>query len=472
MKILLVYSTQLFKNNELVKLVDKVYIIEDPVYFTKFPFHKLKLTYHRATMKFYSDFIKADRYFDFNKVNYGSMFKDATDVYLYDPVDKEVLNKVYKHSKGTRVHVYDTPAFLETLGDLEEYRNKHTNKKNYYHDASFYRYQRRKLDVLMDGNKPVKGQWSFDKENRNPYDDDYKEPKIVPYKNKYITQAQKYVDKHFPNNFGDNDVMYYPVTFREAEQHLKTFLKHKMTTFGKYQDGVRSDVIFGSHSVLSPMLNVGLLTPRYVLDETVKHYDSKHIASFEAFIRQVIGWRSFMRFMYHYHGEDMMDMNLLNHKNKINKSWYDGTTGVDVVDAMISKVKKYAYLHHIERLMYMGNFALITMMHPKEIYKWFMVCFIDSYEWVMVPNVMGMSQYSLKGISMMTRPYFSSSSYINKMSDYKRDELWDALYYNFINKHQTRLAKIYATAMQVKHWKNMSEDKKREMLKIAKDYSF
>jgi deoxyribodipyrimidine photolyase-related protein len=470
MKVLLIYPTQLFEDNKLIELVDKVHLIEDPVYFTDFKFHKLKLTYHRATMQFYKDYIKPDKYWEFHEVDYNRILKGATEVYLYDPVDKHLLDKVYRYAKKRLVHVYDTPAFMETLAELDEYRNKNTNKKNYYHDASFYRWQRKRLNVLMNGTKPIGGKWSFDKDNRNPYDEEYKENRIKTYDDKYVKEAVKYVDKHFGENFGDNDIMYYPISFDDSKSHLRSFLKHKIATFGKYQDGASRDVMFGSHSVLSPMLNIGLLTPRYVLDETLKHFDKKYIGSFEAFIRQLIGWRSFTHFIYQFHGNEMMEMNLLNHKYKIDKKWYEGATNIPVIDFMINKVRKYAYLHHIERLMYMGNFALITMTHPKEVYKWFMECFIDSYQWVMVPNVMGMSQYSLKGISMMTRPYFSSSNYITKMSDFEGNETWDALYYNFINKHEDLLAKIYATAMQVKHWKKMAEDKRKQILKTAKEY--
>lgn len=470
MKILLVYPTQLFKDNALIEKVDKIYLIEDPFYFSQFPFHKLKLTFHRATMKYYYDYIKADKYYNHQDVDYKDIFRGATEIHLYHPIDHPILKKIHKYAKSIPVHVYDTPSFMETLEELEEYRNKYTNKKNYYHDVSFYRWQRKRLDVLMDKGKPEGGLWSYDKENRNPFDDNYEEPKIKEYHNKYIDEARRYVNKEFGDNFGENETMYYPCTFEEAERHFHNFLKKKMTLFGTFEDGVRSDIIYGPHSVLSPLLNTGLLTPKQVLKETLRRYKKKEITSYEAFIRQLIGWRSFMRFVYHYHGEEMMEMNLLGHKNKIPKTWYTGKTGIKVLDVMIEKVDKYAYLHHIERLMYVGNIALLTLMHPKEIYKWFMVCFIDSYEWVMIPNVMGMSQYSLKGISMMTRPYFSSSNYMIKMSDYEREDILDALYYHFIDKHEKILEKIYATAMQVKYWRRMDKNRKKEILTLARQY--
>ena len=472
MKIFIIYPTQLFENNPYLKEMDIIYIVEEPFYFTDKPFHKQKLVFHRASMKYYYNLIKKDyknvNYVTFDKVNYKDIFSNASDVHLYDPIDKPILKKL-KHNK---LIIYDTPLFLETREDLEEYRNKHTNKKKYFHDNSFYKWQRRRLNILMDNNKPIQNKWSFDKNNRNPFDKNYKEDKIITYDNEYIDEAKKYVNKHFSNNFGSIDEFYYPITHKETYEHLKIFIKKKLETFGKYQDGISSNVVFGSHSVLSPMLNIGLITPEQVVNEILKYYkkNKENIETVEAFIRQVIGWRSYVRFIYHYHGEEMLKMNYLKHNKKLPKSWYAGNTKIDIIDDMINKVEKYAYLHHIERLMVMGNFGLLNQIHPLELYDWFMICFIDSFEWVMVPNVFGMSQYALKDISMMTRPYFSSSNYIKKMSNYKNSswfELWDSLYWNFVNKHKNILSKIYSTAIQVKLLTKMSGDKINNYINIA-----
>jgi deoxyribodipyrimidine photolyase-related protein len=165
----------------------------------------------------------------------------------------------------------------------------------------------------------------------------------------------------------------------------------------------------------------------------------------------------------------------------VTDEWYSGHTLIYPIDDIINKVKTYAYAHHIERLMYIGNFALLCKIDPKDIYDWFMICFIDSYEWVMVPNVMGMSQYSSSEIKMMTRPYFSSSNYIKNMSsyrlnkyskigDYYWNEIWDALYYQFINDNIKILEKIYAVARNVKHWKNKTVKQKKDLLDIANYY--
>ena len=458
MKIFIILPTQLFEDNNYLSEMDMIIIIEEPFYFTSKKFHKQKLVLHRGSMRYYYDKLKDKyqdkniKYLEYYKIDYNEIFRN-NDIYIYDPIDKPIIKKY--QSLTSKITIIDTPAFLETLEDLEGYRNKYTNKKNYYHDRSFYKWQRKRLNLLMNGEKPLGDKWSFDKENRNKYDNGYKEPEIKHYNNKYIEEAKEYINKNFKNNFGLIDKCYYPITHEETKIHLYKFIKIKLGTFGKYQDGISKKVIFGSHSILSPMLNIGLITPKIIIKEVIKYLDSnnKNLTTIEAFIRQLIGWRSYVRFVYHYHGEEMMKMNYFNHKNKIPKSWYEETKNIGIINDMIVKVKTYAYLHHIERLMIVGNYGLLLQIDPKEIYEWFMICFIDSYEWVMVPNIFGMSQYSLTSISMMTRPYISSSNYIKRMSDYKKEiwfNNWDSLYWFFIYTHKELLKKIYSIQTQIK----------------------
>jgi deoxyribodipyrimidine photolyase-related protein len=489
MKTHIILPTQLFKNNELVDVCDIIYLIEEPYYFTRFNFHKQKLVLHRASMQFYKDYLKKYnvKYIPFNKVNnnfYKSINNKSSEIHIYDPVDKPIIKMFNKFFKN-KLHICDTPAFMETNEELDNYRNKNTNKKHYYHDISFYRWQRKRLNILMDKDKPLYSKWSFDKENRNPFSNDYNEIKIKTYNNKYIKEAIDYILDNFKNNFGDINNFYYPVTFKEAELHFSKFIKYKLKTFGEFEDAVDTDIIFGSHSNISCLLNIGLLTPDYVIDKVLNIFEKsndkkKLINSVEAFIRQIIGWRSYMRFIYIYHSDDMENDNYLNHTNKLSKNWYDATTNIPIIDALINKANKYAYLHHIERLMYMSNFGLICMIDPNDIFEWFMICFIDSYDWVMYANVYGMGQYA--STFFTTRPYFSSTNYIKKMSNFKDEiiiinnkeysqfDIWNGLYYNFINTHKDKLKKIYAVAPLVRHLTNMSESNKKTNIDNAKIY--
>ena len=315
MKIFLIFPTQLFETNNYLKDMDQIIMIEE--FLTNQ--HKQKLVLHRASMKYYYNKLKTKyknkkiEYIDYNKINYSKLLLGENDIYMFDPIDNPIIEKLSKF----KITILDTPAFIETRKDLEEYRNKFTNKKNYYHDRSFYRWMRKKLNLLIDpkGN-PVGDKWSFDKENRNPFDKNYKEDKIKTYSNVYLKEAKEYVNKNFKNNFGNIDKFYYPISYEETMEHLKEFIIKKFETFGKYQDAISKKVIFGSHSVLSPMLNIGLITPTIIINEVMNyyHHNPKNLVSVEAFIRQLIGWRSYTRFIYIYHGKEMMKMNYLNHK--------------------------------------------------------------------------------------------------------------------------------------------------------------
>jgi deoxyribodipyrimidine photolyase-related protein len=490
--ILIIYPTQLFEFNELLKLSTHIFLIEEPIYFTKFKFHKLKLIFHRASMKYYYDHItniikhNNIKYINFYDVDYDAIFKKFPkkhNLIIYDPVDIQLEKKIKKFANkyDINVTIYNTPLFLETIDDLINYKNTIKNNK-FYHD-NFYKWQRKRLNILMDNDKPLYGKWSFDTENRKKFDNNYNEHQLPTINNDYIIEAKKYITTHFTDNFGDTDDFIYPITYTSVKKHFKLFLKNKLALFGPFQDAVSKDINFGSHSILSPLLNVGLITVDYVIKKTLKIFNNhsetdkkKIINSVEGFLRQIIGWRSFTRFMYLFFGDDMMKMNALNHKNKLNSKWFDASTNIYPIDFMINKVKKYAYLHHIERLMYIGNFSLLTNINPIEIYKWFMICFIDSFEWVMVSNVMGMSQYALTDISMMTRPYFSSSNYILKLSNFKCTnnddwcEIWNALYYKFIYDNLDEFKRNYAIAPSVKHWLNKSHSEQTSLLTTANNY--
>jgi len=485
---ILIYPVSIFEHSDIAAQHD-VYLIEDPTYFTKFKFHKMKLMLHRASMMFYADYLRAKghkvHYVELAQTDafYRTTLKKYGAVILHDVVDHPLTKFIHTTCADHRitVDIRDTLLFIETREDLREY-NKTVKNSHYVHDASFYRWQRRRLGILVDGGgEPLYGKWSFDKENRAPFDDAYVPPRDEKINtNKYVIEARKYVEAHFAAHFGDTRDFIYPVTFAEAKALLASFIRAKLSTFGKYEDAVSEDIRSGSHSLLSSSLNIGIITPRFVLDEVMRHFNGlsaaakrREINNIEAFVRQLIGWRSFTRCMYMFHGAKMMTMNKLAHTYKINAKWYDGTTQIAPIDALITKVRQCAYLHHIERLMYVGNFALLTQVDPRAIYEWFMIVSIDSYEWVMVSNVMGMSQFALTDISMMTRPYFSGSNYLKKMSDFECGEwcaIWDSLYYNFIKTNHALIRANYSTAAAAGYWTKMAPAKKAEHLARAAKY--
>jgi deoxyribodipyrimidine photolyase-related protein len=493
----IILPNQLFYNNLLCLLSDVIYLIEDNTFFIKYPFHKQKLILHRASMKSYYDYLislnKKVYYIDSNNTNniYDEIFKSYKVIYIFDPEDNYLLKKFNNLNKqySNLLEIHPNSLFIETKKELDEYYKSLKSHVNFIHDSGFYKWQRKRLNILMQNKKPLYNKLSFDHDNRNKFDQNYKKY-YIPKNNTsyYIDEAKKYVLKYWNNNFGSIDQFIYPINHKQAKELFNHFLKYKISSFGKYQDATSINIQFGSHSLLSSSLNIGLISPIYILNKIIKAFDKlnldskkKAIPNVEGYIRQLIGWRSYVRFIYIYHGNNMLKENKLEHYNKLPDTWYNGTTGIYPIDFLIKKVEKYAYTHHIERLMYLGNFALLCRIKPKDIYKWFMICFIDSYEWVMVANVFGMSQYSTNSIKMMTRPYFSSSNYIKNMSDFKLNsynkindyywnEIWDALYYNFINNNYNILKNIYATARNVSHWDKKTKLEQNKLLKIAKDF--
>ena len=229
-----------------------------------------------------------------------------------------------------------------------------------------------------------------------------------------------------------------------------------------------------NHSLLSPLINSGLLSPNLVIEKAIFYYKNKDIPlnSVEGFIRQVIGWREFIRGVYIAKGVQERTTNFWNFNKKISANFYSGTTGILPIDETIKKINETGYCHHIERLMVLGNFMVLCEFDPDEVYKWFMEMFIDSYDWVMVPNVYGMSQFSDGGL-MSTKPYISSSNYLLKMSNYKKGDWqlkWDGLFWRFMDKHREFFLKNPRMRMLISTFDKMNSEKKSNLLNEAERF--
>jgi deoxyribodipyrimidine photolyase-related protein len=496
MNLIIILSNQLFENSPILDEINKddvIFLYEHPIHFTEFNYHKMKLVMHRATMKFYYDYLKKKiknkiHYLEFNDNLLKEINKIKSDKLLvYNPIDHTIMKEYLSISKkhNIELELFDNPVNICTVSDYDDYLKESKNKNPYFHH-SFYIWCRRKFGILLDKkDNPIGNKWSFDTENRIPFPKDYDEDINFKIKsNEYLVEAKKYVNMHFKNNHG-NDEYYLPIDFKGAKAQLDKFLKERLNDFGPYEDAVSSNIIFGTHSVLSPIINIGLITPNYILEKVQEYYKEKKpkIQSVEGYVRQLF-WREFCVLVYLNKNKELEKGNLFNHENKLDKSWYNGTTPLVIINDLIKKVLEYGWAHHIERLMYLGNFMFLTQINPKYVYKWFMEMFIDAYPWVMSPNVYGMSQHSA-GQIMMKRPYFSSSNYIDKMSTYKKKEgvyekiklndnnyewyeIWDALYYNFINDNIKYLSKNYSTANIVLIWKKQKDSRKKELLNISK----
>lgn len=486
-KILLIFPHQLFLDHPGFKInPDKILLIEDSLFFGdwNYPlnFHKQKLLLHRASMKYFQTLCanKAETvYIEYqaNKKNITTVLEEYSpaEFMVCNPVDF-ILEKRIKaliEENNSTLELLTTPAFINLKTENTEYRSK---KKRWFM-ADFYQHQRKRLNILLEQGKPVGGKWSFDEENRKKFPKKMLSQLLAtPYKNDnaYVKEAMSYIDKKFQQNLGTTKHFIYPTTHDEAEAWLNNFIKQKLNNFGPYEDAIIPDENWLYHSVLTPMLNIGLLTPKQVINAVLNYAEKNEIpiASLEGFIRQVIGWREFMRATYEDLGVTMRTTNHWQHKRKIPDSFYNGTTGIEPIDNTIKRINDHAYCHHIERLMVLGGFMFICEFDPDDIYRWFMELFIDSYDWVMVPNVYAMSQNADGGL-ITTKPYFSGSSYIKKMSHYKAGkwcDIWDGLYWRFIIKHAENLKQNPRWAMMVAMANKMDDVKKEQHLSNAEKF--
>jgi len=375
---------------------------------------------------------------------------------------------------GLQLELLPTPQFVNSPHENQEYR---AGRKRWFM-ADFYKFQRKRMGILVDlDGKPKGGKWSFDEENRKKVPKKMLDqiPAITKVKHDALDEeARQYVEETFSNNPGSLETLHYPTSHAAAKRWLKHFLSKRFDNFGPYEDAIVQGESWLWHSVLTPMLNIGLLTPEQVVKETVAYVD-KHdvpLASLEGFLRQIIGWREFIRATYEDLGVEMRTTNHWNHHRPIPNSFYDGTTGIDPIDDTIGRILETGYCHHIERLMVLGGFMFLCEFDPDEIYRWFMEMFIDSYDWVMVPNAYAMSQHADGGL-ITTKPYFSGSAYIRKMSHYKTGRwsaIWDGLYWRWVWNHSAELAKNPRWAMMCSMANKMDPEKRDNHLKTAKVY--
>lgn len=496
-KYLLLFPIHLFKEISAIRKAgyDRIYLLEDPRYFTDFRFHKLKLAYHRATMKAYYDYLASFRdlksrlhYVEYKEIGAGTAYykklAKRADLEAYDPADHPLEGRLVAAGAKILPTLNFSITREEAIEKLPEYMNTKSGRFNF---MNFYKMMRKKRNILVTANgAPIGGKWSFDKENRSKYPQSGGPPlpgippKLIPDSSTYVTEAKSYVERHFPKNYGSLDNFIYPIDHAGARKWAEEFCEKRFKYFGEYEDAMlaRKDLEEGKdgkdplgrsilfHSVLSPMMNIGLITDTEVLEIVEKCYRKKRvpIAGYEGFIRQVIGWRNYVYAVYatKYGNPEMSGTAFMKMVKKMNfmratkklpyRAFWTATTGIRPVDDAIQGFIDYGYVHHIQRLMVLGNYMMLLGVRPYDVYTIFMEWPIDAYDWVMMANVYGMSQHADKGM-MMTRPYFSSANYIVTMSDYKASEewvpKWNALYGKYIEKHREYLKRGYATARMV-----------------------
>jgi deoxyribodipyrimidine photolyase-related protein len=361
-----------------------------------------------------------------------------------------------------------SPLFLTPRQEFQDYLK--SQKRPFM--KTFYERQRKRLKILVDSDgKPEGGKWSFDEENRKPLPKNHEPPRLPLVKhNATVKEVIKVIEKHFPSHPGSGEDFWVPSDRAGAHEWLKTFLVERFEHFGPYEDALAPHSDFVYHSALTPFLNFGLLHPSEVVNEALKLAKQKKIplASLEGFIRQVIGWREFIRGIYQNFNSEQESRNFFKHERALTEDWYTGTTGVPILDRVIKKTSHYGYAHHIERLMVLGNMMQLLEVHPHDAHRWFMEMFIDSATWVMGPNVYGMALMSDGGI-FATKPYICGSNYFKKMGE--PGGAWqdaiDGLYWQFIDRKRDFFKKNPRMAVMVGSLDKMAPARKKEIFAAA-----
>lgn len=486
-QVALVYPHQLFSDHPAIEQGKEVFLIEDELFFNQYAFHVHKLVYHRASMGAYASalttkgikntVIRAHDAEAKTEHLFRRLAKSGVkSVHVCDPDDYLLERRLrrFSHREGIQLQLLESPLFLCDRA----YGKAWFNGKKRLHLTTFYIEQRQRFNVLLqvDG-KPIGDKWTYDTENRKRLPKGTRIPSLLTITaDHHWNEALKSVMVDFPNNPGNCQDPIYPFKHEDALNWLNDFIHHRFASYGDYQDAIVSNETFLFHSILTPMLNTGLLTPETVVDCALQQAEFAKVPlnALEGFIRQVIGWREFVRFVYRERGVKQRTGNFFGHTRNIPHSFYTGTTGIQPVDDAIRRTLDTGYTHHIERLMVLGNFMVLCEFEPDEVYRWFMELYIDAYDWVMVPNVYGMSQFADGGL-MSTKPYISGSNYLLKMSDYKKGdwcEIWDALYWRFIHKHRAFFLRNPRMSMMVRQVEKMEPVRFDHLMKTAEDFLF
>lgn len=405
-------------------------------------------------------------------------------VRITEPSEYRVLKDVedWQENLDCAVDIKADDRFIATHAEFAGWASGRKQLRMEY----FYRDMRKKTGLLIDENgEPEGGKWNYDSENRKPADDDLFLPEPPRFEPDDITQdVLTLVKARFGNHFGDLDPFWFAVTADQADAALDDFIEHRLASFGDYQDAMLTGRKFLYHSILGLYINAGLLDPLKACQRAVDAYAAGHapLNAVEGFIRQIIGWREFIRGVYWLKMPGYADANALQADRDLPDFYWTGATEMHCLSEAINQTREEAYAHHIQRLMVTGNFAMLIGVEPKQISDWYLAVYADAFEWVEMPNVIGMSQFADGGV-VGSKPYASSGAYIDRMSNYCRSCRYNvkkktgdgacpfnALYWDFLARNEKelgsnpRLGTIYAS------WRRMSDEKKSEYRRSASQF--
>ncbi len=492
-KIILVLGDQLSADLAALRAADKardvVLMVEWPAPAIRVNRHKQKIVLVLSAMRHFADALREGGWtVDYSELGGSSSLQgaikdsvarhDAEAVCVTEPGNWHLRQAIRAWDIGAPVTVLEDDRFLCTHAEFEAWAEGRKELRMEY----FYRDMRRRTGLLMDDGDPVGGQWNFDKENRKPPDTARRYP--PPYSvspDRTTAQVIELVEAEFPDNFGALDGFDWAVTATQAEAALDDFITHALPDFGTYQDAMVGGENYLFHSRLSAYLNMGLLEPLAVCRRVEAAFQSGHapLNAVEGFIRQIIGWREFVRGVYWLKMPDYLCSNALGHGRPLPDFYWTGETDMACLKSVISQTISAAYAHHIQRLMVTGTFAMLAGVDPHEVHEWYLGVYADAFDWVEVPNTLGMSQFADGGV-LASKPYAASGNYINKMSNYCKTCRYDvkqktgpdacpfnALYWDFLDRHRDTLSDNMRLRMPYRTWDRMAPDQQEDIRRSA-----
>lgn len=496
--LILVLGDQLSPNLSSLKKGDKktdrilmVEVTEEAIYV---PHHKKKIAFLFSSMRHFAAQLRAGGWqVDYvaldNPENTGSFTGEVKraaaihqpeQIFVTEPGEWRVLNAISSWSDDLSIPVNILPddRFIATHDEFQNWVSGRKQLRMEY----FYREMRRKTGLLMEGDQPEGGKWNYDQENRKPASGDLFMPTVKRFEPDEITRdVLRLVDGHFPNHFGELEPFWFAVTADDAETVLEHFLKEALPRFGDYQDAMLTGEPFLYHSLLSFYINTGLLDPLHVCRRVEAAYygGEAPLNAAEGYIRQIVGWREYVRGIYWLKMPEYVNSNFFENTRPLPDFYWTGETDMACMHAVIEQTKKEAYAHHIQRLMVTGNFALMAGIDPYQVHEWYLAVYADAYEWVELPNTLGMSQFADGGL-LGSKPYSSSGNYINKMSDYCKTCRYDvkqktgenacpfnSLYWDFLVRNEEKLKSNHRLSQIYRTWYRMDEHKRLEYRKSA-----
>ena len=397
----------------------------------------------------------------------------ASEVLATEPGEWRLIDKL-KYAP-LKVHLLPDDRFLATHAEFEAWAEGRKALRMEY----FYREMRRKTGLLMEGDQPAGGKWNFDHDNRKAAPEDVTVDGPLRFDPDATTrEVLELVQARFGDNFGALEPFWFATTRAEALQALDHFIANALPRFGDYQDAMLNESEFLYHAILSPYLNIGLLNVTEICEAAANAYAAGHapINAAEGFIRQIIGWREYVRGIYFLEGPDYTARNILGHDRDLPWFYWGGETRMNCVAKAVGQTRTQAYAHHIQRLMVTGNFALLAGIDPAQVHEWYLAVYADAFEWVEAPNTIGMSQFADGGV-IASKPYVASGAYINRMSDHCKSCHYSVsaktgdtacpfnlLYWHFLDRHRDRFSNNPRMGNMYRTWDRMDADKRKTVL--------